>query len=180
MQWTESADDRAFLRQLSREIIAAVAPAELEEFDSLIAGYFANPCPPRPGRRRKSDAASGPTPLTPATPGVLSALLNLLLMEIQESGPYDLPDVARLGLKRLLRQRVTHSHERIWLPPAGKHGQRALALLVYLYTQPVAIRVTVTRLAEVGYQAAGIYGLDDASADTLVPAVIARLSLGQG
>lgn len=180
MLWTKSADDRAFLRQLSREIVAAVVPSELEEFDALIGRYFANPCPPRSRQRLPPGAVPGRTPVTVAVPAVLTALLNLLLMEIEEVGQYGQPEAATLGLKRLLCRGGARGHERIWLSCAGRSGPRVLALTVYIYTQPVAVTVALTRLAEVAYEAASVYGLDEDAADALVPAVIARLSLGAG
>lgn len=56
--WTQSSDDRAFLRELSREIVAAVAAMALNDFDTLSGLYFANPNSPRPRRWPATPAAN--------------------------------------------------------------------------------------------------------------------------
>lgn len=173
--WTKDTDDQAFLGELAYAIIASVAPSELNDFNALMSHYFANPNPPRV-RHHRTPAYT--IQLTPVTPAVITAVLNLLLMEIQEAAQYDQSDIVKLGLKRLLRQRGAHPNERIALRSANKLQAKALDVIVYLYTRPVAIRVPLDQIIEVAYEAAHIYGLDEAQADELVPIIITRLSLG--
>jgi hypothetical protein len=174
--WTKSADDRAFLRELSYEIVASVATSELEDFDTLIARYFARPVPPRTCLTFR--APPSPAQITPAVPAVISAVLNMLLMEVLETAQYDQSEVVMLGLKRLFRRRGAHPNELVTLRAASASRPVSLFMIVYIYTQPVGIRVPLSQLAEVAYQAASIYGLDEARADDLVPMVIGRLSTG--
>jgi hypothetical protein len=176
--WSKDADDRAFLHELSYEIVASVATSELDDFNTLVARYFANPDPPMP-RRTYGTPLCQPN-LTPVVPAVITAVLNMLLMEIQETAQYDQSDIVKRGLKRLFRRRGTHPNERVSICAASKLRPRELDLIVYLYTLPVRIRVPLTRLAEVAYETARLYRLDEACADALVPTVIARMSMGLG
>lgn len=177
MFWNKSADDRAFLRELSREIVAAVAPTELDDFETQIARYFADPSPPSVRRRGRaaSKAEQAGALLTPVVPAVLGAALTLVLMEIQEAAQHDLPEVIKLGLKRLLCEPGSRPHEQIRLARDGQGGPPALILTIFIYTLPVGVRVPLSRLADAAYETARIYGLSDASADLLVPIVLARL-----
>lgn len=182
MLWIESPDDRAFLRELSREIVATVAPAELADFDAQIACYFACPHPPTTQHRLTTTArgAAASRPLTPVVPAVLSAVLTLLVMEIQETAQVELTDVIKLGLKHLFRQhgfRPKALGRRLRL---GKLELPAMTLVVYIYTQPVAIRIALSHLTDVAYETASIFRLDDARAEVLVSAIIARLCLDPG
>ncbi|MBX0327120.1 hypothetical protein K2Z83_05415 [Oscillochloris sp. ZM17-4] len=175
--WTEAPDDRTFLRNLAREVIAAAAPEELDDFEVLIDGYFADPGPPRPRRR---SLPPWQTRLSPVAPAVIGAVLGLLQLEIQHVAQYDQADIVRLALKRIVRQRGAHPHERAELCPTGQPGDPALSVVVLLYTRPVAIAVPLSRITSVAYETARIYGLGAARADDLVPLAASRLILGPG
>lgn len=170
--WTKDVDDRAFLRELTFDIIAAVAPEELSSFTALIDSYFAGPTPPIERSREQGH-------LTPIAPAVLVAVLNLLLIEIQNAAQYDQTEIVMLALRRLFRQRGLRPYERAELRPSSATGDPELSLCVLLYTRPVAVVVPLSRIAYVAYETASLYGLRPSRADALVPLAVSRLILGQ-
>lgn len=174
--WTTDADNRAFLCELTYEVIAAVAPEELEDYAALVAVYFANPAPPR--CRRPPGGPARAARLTPAAPAIMVAVLNLLVFDILYAAQYDRSGVVMLALKRILRQCGAHPHERAALC-AGAEGP-VFSLVVLLYTRPVMVEVTLSQITHVAYEAARIYGLSADQADRLVPLAVSRLILGPG
>ncbi len=176
--WTEDPDDRAFVRELAYQVIASVAPGELGDFDRSMAAYLAQPTPPWPRScRQRSPWQSR---LAPVAPAMITAVLNLLLIEIEDVAQYDQSEIVKRGLKRLLRRRGAHPNERLTLRSGSRLQETQLALTVYLYTLPVSIALPISRLADVAYEIANIYGLDLVRADELAAAVLARFCLGPG
>lgn len=168
-------DDRAFLCELAREIIAAVAPEELGDFEELIAAYFADPAPPR---HTRAQMAGRPGRLTPVAPAVLSAVMSLLALWIEREAQYDRVADIKAALKRLLRYEQMHSSELVEIRPGDRLSFAELRLVLRLYTRPVAVRVPLDLISHFAYKTARLYGLNEERANALVPLAVARLILG--
>ena len=56
LMWTDAPEDRAFVAELSRDVIAEVAPEEIALFDQLVAEYYADPTAPDRAAQADDDA----------------------------------------------------------------------------------------------------------------------------
>ena len=73
-------DTRLLIAEVSKEIVAEIAPEELELFDELISGYFDDPTPPAKGARKgdKALAFGLENMVIAATPAVAAATSGVL------------------------------------------------------------------------------------------------------
>ena len=85
--WTQTADGREFITQISRQLVTEVAPEELDLFDELMAEYFDDPAPPVPADSPDDDPLGfGLSEIlvvvTPAAGAVVSTVLSYILAEV--------------------------------------------------------------------------------------------------
>lgn len=93
--WTSTSQAHELIEELSREIVVAIAPEEIDMFEELIQEYYQNPAPPDLTTRDKDDPLGfGIEEIliatTPATAAMVNAVLNHLMEEFlgafQEQG----------------------------------------------------------------------------------------------
>jgi hypothetical protein len=95
--WTETTEGREFISEVSKDIVAKVAPEELDLFDELMGEYFENPTPPSPSNT-KSDKELGfgvaevlLPPITVVAAAVVKEVLNYISTKmakvLQDKGP---------------------------------------------------------------------------------------------
>lgn len=176
--WRERAEDRAFVRELALDVIAGRATEEVDAFDALVAGYFADPTPPdlpswpaEPG----GPAAAGAPRLAAATAAAIVAVLNFLVAELEIASQQAARDGIKLGLKRLLWRGASQPGEGVRLRAARGGWPERLTLIVYCYLLPVGVTVPTFALHEVVQTTAAIYGLDEPECVELGNAVLTRL-----
>jgi hypothetical protein len=175
--WSVCEDDRGFLRDLARDIIADIAEGELDEFDALVERYFVNPIPPTVPQRYggASRTIAAKPRLSEVTPGVLMAVVNYLVIMLEEAPQRPLTDEIKAGLRRLLWRGGAGPHEGVRLRPADRVAPERLTLMLYCYTQPLSASIPSHALRAVAHSAGQIYGLSEAQCATLSGAVITRI-----
>lgn len=169
--WTEETNDHALLRELSYDIIAETAPEELPTFDTVLEGYYAVP------RRLDLQAEVDRARLSEATPAVVGAVFSLLLNEIQKQTGLPDDDLARAGLRGLIRASARPNRD-LRLRANYKGEPWVLSMLLYLYGMPVRITVSLTAIYYAAHYTASTHGLDEEQAERLTLAAINRLFRG--
>jgi hypothetical protein len=176
--WIKHREDRAFLRDLARDIVADKAAEELGEFDTLVEHYFANPTPsihPRSSRATMPLTVSSTPRLAEVAPAALIVVLNYLVIELEQAPQRAPIDGIKVGLKRLLRHGGSLPGEGIWLKAAQRWQEERLTVIAYAYLAPVGATVSTSALFEAAETAGHIYGLDHQQCAVLGNAVLARL-----
>jgi hypothetical protein len=176
--WTKRMEDRAFLRDLARDVVADRAAEELEEFDTLVEHYFANPTPPaHPCNDRAvvSPTVSATPRLAEVAPAALIVVLNYLVMELEQAPQRASIDAIKVGLKRLLRHGGSLPGEGMRLTTAHGWQPERLSVIAYAYLTPISATVSTNDLIEIVGTAGQIYGLDDRQCALLSAAVLTRI-----
>lgn len=85
--WTETDEGRAFIEELSRNMVADVAPEELDMFDELADEYYEDPSPPDASAEASDDALGfGMSEmLIAATPAALAVAGSVVSFVVQEA-----------------------------------------------------------------------------------------------
>lgn len=103
--WTETVEGRKYVESVSKQIVADVAPEELDLFDELLVEYFDNPTPPE-------EVQAGETPLgfglsatlvavTPAAAAMVSSVLTYILTEVIKSFQKETAEVVKKKIKEI-------------------------------------------------------------------------------
>lgn len=175
-RWLAHAEDQAFLREMSRDIVAMAAIDELDRFDAFVDMYFQNPTPPTDPRSKAKGGqpALVSTPrIATVTPAAIMVVLNYLIFEAEEASLQAPTEGIKHGIKRLLRHGATLPGEGIWLLKAGSRDQR-LRMLLYAYTLPLSVTVATAEMVAMAATAGGVYGLPAHQCVVLSNAVLAR------
>ncbi|NTU84650.1 MAG: hypothetical protein HGA45_35680 [Chloroflexales bacterium] len=176
--WNKRAEDRAFLRDLARDIVADHASDELAEFEALVERYFADPTPPtmprRPGEPVRPTLSAAPS-LAEVSPAALVAVLNYLVIELEEASQRAPTDGITAGLKRLLRHGPGFPGEGVRLGFTRRGTPDRLTVLVYCYMLPIAVTIPLYVLYDIAETTGRIYGLDEQQCDELSSGLLARL-----
>ena len=107
--WTETTDGRQFIEDVTKSIVAQVAPEELDMFDTLIQDYFENPTPPDPSVT-DSDQALGfglgeaLAIATPAAAAAVSGVLTYILSEVLKTVQEESAAAITRRLKQLFKR----------------------------------------------------------------------------
>jgi hypothetical protein len=85
--WTDTEEGRAFIAELSKDVVSQVAPEELDLFDDLVQEYFDDPTPPDPEEAASDDAlgfglGGALFATTPAVAAMANVVLGFLLTEV--------------------------------------------------------------------------------------------------
>src|SRR5262245_32214717 len=101
--------DRALVAELAQEIIADVAPEELDLFDDLSAEYFANPKPPDMSSKSGDDALGfgiGDMLIasTPAAAAMVSVVVAFATQVIVQAASDEASDTIRERVKALFQR----------------------------------------------------------------------------
>ena len=177
--WIACTEDRAFLRDLARDVIAAEAAEELEVFDTLVKRYFADPTPPTDPRRHRQQArstVSAPPHLAEVTPAALAGVLNYIVMELETASQHAPTEGIKAGLRGLLRRQGCRQGEGLRLLPASKGQPERLTVMIYAYLLPIAVTIPTQVLAEIARTTGQIYRLDEQRCMLLSKAILSRLS----
>lgn len=85
--WTDTPEGREFVTHASYDLVAEVAPEELDLFDELIADYYTNPSPVSKGQSSHDDPLAfgidGILALaTPAAAAMITAAISYIVQEV--------------------------------------------------------------------------------------------------
>ena len=100
--WTDTPESKQLVTEVSKEIVAEIAPEELEFVDELIDDYYANPAVPQ---NRDNPLEFGSELLAAATPVVamaLQTLFNFILNEVWGSAQKEGATLIAQKMKALL------------------------------------------------------------------------------
>ncbi len=104
--WVESAEGRKFVEEISKTIVAQIAPEELDMFDELMQEYFQNPKP------TDRSAGAGDDPLgfglgetlvavAPAAAAMVSAVTTYITTEAVKAAQEETTAVVKQKIKAL-------------------------------------------------------------------------------
>lgn len=151
---TTQPEDQAFLSELGREIVAQVAPDEIEVFDELAEEYFMDPSPSQLEPRSSDDALGFglDSIMMAATPAVMGATMVVFSF------------VAQVATQILVDQSAEFTRSRVkrWL----------------LRKQPEPIVLSQEHLArahQLAMEEAARHGLNEAVARQMADVLIRRL-----
>ena len=100
--WNDTPESKQLVTEVSKEIVAEIAPEELEFVDELIEDYYANPAVPQ---NRDNPLEFGSELLAAATPVIamaLQTLFNFVLTEIWSSAQKEGTELIAQKMKALL------------------------------------------------------------------------------
>lgn len=176
--WTTSVDDRVFIHQVVYDIIAYVASEEIDEFEVLVARYFANPTPPTPRSLRGGVSArlrSGRPCISEVAPAILVAVLSFMMLELEEASQRAPIEGLKAGLKGMIWRGAGRSGAGMWIRAATKALPEQLTMIIYCATMPIGLTITTASVREIAYRTAQIYGLSEDQCVALSHAVLDRL-----
>jgi hypothetical protein len=162
--WTDTTENRAFVTELSKEIVAEVAPEELALFDQLVTDYYQNPAPPDLTHRADDDALGFGlgevlTAASPAATAMVSAVLGFVMQQAINAFHDESSDFIRSKVKGLFKRDKDKDQ-----PSAGD----ALPFT----------RQQLKQARELALQEATRYGMEQAEAERMADALLRRLALG--
>lgn len=104
--WTETDEGREYIREISQDIVAELAPEELEFFDELIEEYFIDPTPPDLSDSEGDEqlgfgAGVVLATATPAAAAMASAVLTFILTEITKAVQKESTEVIKRTIKAI-------------------------------------------------------------------------------
>ncbi|NDJ55170.1 MAG: hypothetical protein GYB68_19030 [Chloroflexi bacterium] len=107
---TDSPAGRDLLNDLNRDLVAEMAPEELDMFGELMSEYYADPSPPNPDEQAADDPLGfglGETiiAVTPASAAVLTAVIHLIMQISQHMAFDEVSDQLRVRIKSLFKKR---------------------------------------------------------------------------
>jgi hypothetical protein len=100
--WNDTPESKQLVTEVSKQIVAEIAPEELEFVDELIEDYYANPAAPQ---NRDNPLGFGSELLAAATPVIamaLQTLFNFVLTEIWGSAQKEGTELIAQKMKTLL------------------------------------------------------------------------------
>lgn len=89
MDWTETPEGRAFIKEMARGTVSEIAPEEMDLFDEMAEDYFADPAP-QPSEGASDDALgfgleAALVAVTPAATAMASAVIGFLVSEVVDT-----------------------------------------------------------------------------------------------
>jgi len=89
MDWTDTPEGQAFIKDLARGTVSEIAPEEMDLFDEMAEDYFADPTP-QPAERASDDALgfgleAALIAVTPAATAMASAVIGFLVNEVVDT-----------------------------------------------------------------------------------------------
>ncbi len=162
--WTDSPEGRALVEEVSRDVIAEVAPEELDLFDQLSDEYYANPTPPDLSQRAGDDALGfGLNELlianTPAANAMITVVLGFAIQIISKAAGDESSDFVRARVKALFKRKGSAQP-----------------------SQPAPVQFSTEQLRQMRAAAeaeAQRFGLDAADAGHMADALFRRMALGE-
>jgi hypothetical protein len=163
--WTETAEDRVLIMELSKEVIAEVAPEELDLFDQLVEEYYDDPTPPDLAAQADDDALGFGlggvlAASTPAATAMATAVLGLAVQMVVQAFQDESSDFIRGRVKALFNK------------SDGKEkpgGEEALSFS----------REQLKKAREIALQEAMKYGIDQDEAGRMADAMLMLMTLGE-
>ena len=115
--WTETAEGRAYVEEVSRCVVDEVAPEELDLFGDLMAEYFADPTPPAAGDVQRDDAlgfglGEALIAVTPAAAAMVTAVLAHVLAEAGDALKEESGNRVKDAIKRLFNPEKEEAEKR--------------------------------------------------------------------
>jgi hypothetical protein len=104
--WTDNAEDRALITDLTRQVVAEVDPDELSLFDDLLQEYFTESTPPVEremiaGEEMGFGMGEMSSSTTPAAATLVTTVLNHLLTEALKLNPDETQEALKPKVKAL-------------------------------------------------------------------------------
>ena len=160
--WTNTAEGRNFITELSKNIVTEVAPEEIPLFDELVQEYFDDPTPPDPSESISDDPLGfglGETlvAITPAATAMVSAVLSYVLTEAVKA----VREESATAIKEKIKAVFTSEK------PSGEAAQG----------MPALTRQQLEQVKKLARKQAKAFGVETAIANKLADALVGSLAL---
>lgn len=114
--WTETAEGRKLIQDISKEIILDVAPEEIDLFDELVDEYFQDPQPPDTSPAAKDDPLGfgideALVAATPAAAAVVQVILNYVTTDLFKVAREETAEAVRGKIKTFFRKEQNEEAE---------------------------------------------------------------------
>jgi hypothetical protein len=169
----ETAEERNVITHLSKDIVAEVAPEELELFDELMEEHFANPEASSTPTHSEDDALafgleSAMTVLTPVVAAVVSAVVKYVVDEVLKATKDESSSFIREKVERLFGL-ITAKKSPEAAPAPGQPASASISL------SPDEL----ARVRQLALEQSLACGLNSSQAERIADSVIVRLVLPQ-
>jgi ABC-type Fe3+ transport system substrate-binding protein len=167
--WTDSAEGRSFITQVSQSVVSEIAPEELVLFDDLLQDYFKNPTPP------DLSAKASDEPLGFGLEGVLIALTPAAAAALKAVVDYLLGPTAQ-GVMKEGSAAIVNKVKQL-LNPADKSAPAGEQAKVDHEPTPDSNKERLAVVKKIARAEAKKFGLSDSEADRLAFVIVAKLAL---
>jgi len=104
--WTQSPEGRKLIQEISKGVVAEIAPEELDLFDELVIEYFQDPTPPDLSAKPKDDPLGfglGEVliAVTPAATAMVSEVLKYVMNESLTTAKEESAEAVKKQVKKL-------------------------------------------------------------------------------
>lgn len=164
--WTETAEGRKYIQEISKSIVIQIAPEEMDLFENLVAEYFQDPTPPDLSPSSKDEPLSfglGETlvAVAPAAAAMVSAVLKYLMNELVKTTQEESAEAIKKKIKALFnpeaKDKGRAKKERQDLPPLTKEQME--------------------QVKKLACKEAIVFGIAPSKADKMANALIGALAL---
>ena len=164
--WSDTAEGKQLVQELSRQVVSETAPEELDLFDEMLQDYFVSPQPPAPSTVAGDDQlgfgiAGLLVAATPAAAAMVGAVLNFLVAEVVKA--------AKDESSTLIKQKIQALFSTQKSGPGSSAGK----------THPEVPPLTPDQLKKVrqlAQQQAQKFGIDAAQAANMANALVGSLA----
>ncbi len=169
MNWTDSAESRRLIEDLSRDVVSATAPEEIPLFHELLQEYYKEPNPPaRPPSHTDDPLGFGVeagllAAVTPAAMAIVTEVLTYFKDEVIKSAKEEGAASIRERIKAILYPAVVDGR-------GGATPEKERPVLEFSKEQLLAIQKIARREAKKR-------GLSDEKAAQLADSLVGRLAL---
>ena len=160
--WTNTAEGRNFVTELSKNIVTEVAPEEIPLFDEMVREYFQDPTPPGPSESASDDLLGfglGGTlvAITPAATAMVSGVLSYVLTEVVK----EVREESATAIKEKVKAVFTLEK------PSGEVAQSI----------PTLTKQQLEQVKKLARKQAKAFGMETTMADKMADALVGSLAL---
>jgi hypothetical protein len=178
--WNETTEDRELIRELTRDVVAEVAPRELKHFDRLINDYFDNPYDAIV-RGAPDDSPLGlgltdPIFLSALLASALNVGLTFIFEIFRDAAKDELTTTLKESLRRLFGHSKAKLDDSLNFQSDTTGTPDVIVIGMDLTNGPAYARVPIRSLESTIYAAMRDRGLSERKAQELSRVVAARLT----
>jgi len=176
-----SIDDQALIHDLARDVVAAIAPEELDSFDQRIEGYFARLASGEvPALPKDVPIGSGmidPTFVTTVVGAAVSAGLLFVFEAFRTSVQEELVETAKEALRRLFRREPRDPAEAVKVERGPDGEPQVLVFNLVLPSGPARTALSAASIEEAIVTTLQQQGFGKRRARSVAKAVVARFAV---